>query len=793
MKRTFPWIQTLCAAAMLLTLMLMLRVDHSHLRWASDLSLEGNPPPELDASSPTGYQFGQRHFLGVTNRGETYRWIAYAQELLQEGLLSSDPYLGDSAQDGRPQLMPRLYAFWLASIAWIIHLMTDHSLGIAVERAALWEPLIAHGMAFIGLSAFVWKRYGAIFATAAGLFFALFPPFSAQFIPGSLSPEIGAFLLASLALAQLIPTKDSTQPPKPGPLNALAIALSLWLDPAIGFSVLLVIVAAKAVDLLATKTPRPFWGWTLCGVGLSLLACLIDANPLESSAGELRYLHPVYPLAWLGLGMLLGAWQSMLLQSFSRVRSIALGALGLLLMAPLAYTQLSHGYSGWLFSSASLLRPSSLDQTRIYGNLFSWIASAEFTTVLLAGLPALTALAAIAYCLSRSKTDAWGSLNSALPVATGFAAVGLLTVFKIKWGFALSLLALIFLCSFVSAGLPRAARSIAGVIGCVLLFGFFAWGRSLPAYLKRPDQESLARPSDVETLIQRHFSHWLAVHNPTRDPIALAPPEFSDSIIFHGGCRAIMSTAWESFPGQLAAVRVLSSPESTEAEAVLDGHEVTHIVLPSWDPVLPMLVKAPATEDQSTFYHRLLRWLLPLYLRPVPYPLPAIPGYETEKLAVFEMSPDQDSALSLSRLAEYFAEANRDEPANLAAKALAESYPNDPNAAIGQAFAYALTRDMRGFRMKLERLARDAEEGFASRDWDRRVLRAIVFALGKRHELAKQELQACVDTMSEDGLYQLTPLQTYHLRRLLERYELGFPNLELRELARLRSSEYGGP
>jgi len=144
--------------------------------------------------------------------------------------------------------------------------------------------------------------------------------------------------------------------------------------------------------------------------------------------------------------------------------------------------------------------------------------------------------------------------------------------------------------------------------------------------------------------------------------IALAPPELSDVLVFHGGVRVLMSTAWESYPGQVAASRILSAPESSEAEAVLRSRAVTHVVLTSWDPVLPLLVKDPGAAGKNTLYARLQRWVLPRTLRPIPYQLPAVPGFQDQKIALFKVTSPQDEALSLSRLAEYFC---ADEPARI--------------------------------------------------------------------------------------------------------------------------------
>jgi hypothetical protein len=292
-------------------------------------------------------------------------------------------------------------------------------------------------------------------------------------------------------------------------------------------------------------------------------------------------------------------------------------------------------------------------------------------------------------------------------------------------------------------------------------------------------------------LIYRHLAHWLASHSVDRGVAALGPPEISDALVFHGGCRVLISTAWECYDGQVAASRILSAPEATEAEAVLQSREITHVILTSWDKVLPLLVREPKEPGRTTLYARLQRWVLPPYLRPLPYHLPRTPGYEAEKVAVFKVTGAQDEALLLSRLAEYFVEVERPEPATTAAAVLARTFPDDPNARMACALVDAATGNSEGFQRALTRLAADPTAGDDTLPWDRRVQRAIVFALGGRHDLARTALTSCLSDASADQLAELTPLQAYRLLALMRRYECAFPDPHLADIAAAMCSEYG--
>ena len=143
--KPFRWTSWLWAALLVAALVLLLKSDLAHVDWAEKLSAEGSPAPEREAASPTGYVLGQRQFLGTHERGETYRWISATQQMLADGPFSfSTTYRADSPEEGRPQLLPRIYLAWLSAVSWVVHGLTGEPLPIAVERAALWEPLIVH-------------------------------------------------------------------------------------------------------------------------------------------------------------------------------------------------------------------------------------------------------------------------------------------------------------------------------------------------------------------------------------------------------------------------------------------------------------------------------------------------------------------------------------------------------------------------------------------------------------------------------------------------------------------------
>src|SRR5690606_15277173 len=133
-------------------------------------------------------------------------------------------------------------------------------------------------------------------------------------------------------------------------LSAGLAGLALWLDPAYGFPAVLILAAAGVFLFLGRQGAQSWIGWSVTGAVLTTIAWLIDQSPWSLAAGELRYVHPLYALAWLGIGLGLDGWQH--LRAADRRRAwcvaeiIAAGAL----VAALAFAQLHNGYKGWLYT-----------------------------------------------------------------------------------------------------------------------------------------------------------------------------------------------------------------------------------------------------------------------------------------------------------------------------------------------------------------------------------------------------------------------------------------------------------
>ena len=774
------WLTVLCAIVLVAAAGWILHRGLGQLRWAVELSREGSPPPSLDEASVSGYTAGQRAFLGTVERGETYRWIAATQTWLADGTLPQ-VYTQDNAPEGRHHLLPRPYLAWLAGLSSAIHLVSGASTARAVEQAALWEPIVAHLLFFGFAGFFTWTRHGPLAALLTGAVIAFFPPLSAQFIPGVLTARTAALLFAAsgivLQLSQFSPRSGNRQG------TAFLLGLALWLDPAFGFPAILLSTVMVAASRQDGASARQALLASFAGAAWTSLAWLIDGAVSDPAAGELRSIHPLYSAAWAGLGLLAHGWHRLNTASSLRKGALLEFAFGAVLVVPLAYTQAANGYAGWLFSSAAMRRLTSFDEGVFHSHLFAWLTQAPALELLYGlSIPLLAAALLVSAHWARTPATAAVRRQSLFWTALGTALA--LSFLHVRWIVPTGLVGLGVIVLAATTAPSRVRASFHGGLLLLCLLGAVA-ASSLPAALQRRTDP---QAPDIEALVYRHFSHWLSSHSGGEPVLALAPPALSDSLVFHGNVSVLLSTAWQSYPGHLAASRILSAPEWSETQAVLESRRVTHLILPSWDKVLPLMVQAPP-ENRDTAYARLQRWLLPLYLRPIPYHLPNTPGYEDQKVAVFQVTAPQDEALALARLAEYFVEMDRPEPARLVAEVLAGTFPDDLNAATARALVAAHGRDNDGFARALSLLAAPLGENVVI-SWDRRVQRAIALALGRRGQLAQRELASCAESARREDLLELTPLQAHRLGVLMKRLNLQFADPGLDRLLQAQGAEY---
>jgi hypothetical protein len=161
-----------------------------------------------------------------------------------------------------------------------------------------------------------------------------------------------------------------------------------------------------------------------------------------------------------------------------------------------------------------------------------------------------------------------------------------------------------------------------------------------------------------------------------------------------------------------------------------------------------------------------------------------VAGFEGQSVTILEMVEDQEDAVALSRLAEYFVEMGRFDYADSVAQIL-RRFPADLGALVARAQVEGARGDEAGFTKTVEVL-RQRLAGKSDRNlpWDRRVSLAIALARAKQLDLARAQVQRCFESVDEENLRSLTTASLYRLQLLGKTFGLAVPDQRLQKLAR---------
>ena len=247
--------------------------------------------------------------------------------------------------------------------------------------------------------------------------------------------------------------------------------------------------------------------------------------------------------------------------------------------------------------------------------------------------------------------------------------------------------------------------------------------------------------------------------------------------------RGLPSLSTENLDGLRATIRIASASTPEEAKELIDRRGITHIVMPSWGSSLEFYARTGMGKIEGTFYERLIYWRLPPWLKPVPYQLPAIAGFEGQSITILEVVDDQTDVALLSRIAEYFVEMGQLDQAVSAGQAL-RRFPADLGALTARVLVEMAHGDKETSERTVESLLRRLSSG-ADRalPWDRRVSLAVVLALNKHADLARAQVQRCLGDVDEAKLRSLTTESLYRLQVLCRAYGLEIPDQRLHRLA----------
>ena len=279
------------------------------------------------------------------------------------------------------------------------------------------------------------------------------------------------------------------------------------------------------------------------------------------------------------------------------------------------------------------------------------------------------------------------------------------------------------------------------------------------------------------------MAYWLADHVGSAGAVVLAPPNVTATLHYYAGVRGLATFGWENRDGLQAAVRIVSATTPEEAQELIGLHGVTHIIMPLWDPYMDAFARIGEGEVGGTFLDRLHKWVLPPWLRPIPYLLPTIPGFEGQSVTILEVVDEQDDATALSRIAVYLVDVGQLDLGAKAGRAL-RRFPADLGALVARAQVEVGCGENDEFAATVDLLMRRISGG-ADRQlqWDRRVGLAVVLAQAHHADLARARLRQCIAEMDEEKLRSLSTLLLYRLQILRKALNLDISDPALKALS----------
>lgn len=759
-----------------------------------------------DPGSATGYRGGVRRMIIPERNTESYQWIAQTQQMLATGEWRIRHVDYDNAPNGRDVRTPSPYRWWLAFVATCDRLLSGRAQGTAVERAALFADPILHGLLLLGVTVYVVRRFDTLHAAVLAIAIAAAFPLGGLFLPGQ--PDDDS-LLAICVLWTVLPLmtiagtrpgslptiaameRDAARLRRAFSLSGVAGGLALWVNaPRAGVVVAGIALGGMAVALLrrravgdeaAIPAELPWRRWAVCGAVTGAAAFLVEYAPSHLGGLHLEQVHPLHSLAWLGAGELLRLAQRRI-APFDRKAWTTLGVAALATCTAPAL-MLFTASPAFVNDDPLADRLSGLPAGPVATSFADWVMRDGLTgAVWTAVLPAIVIVALAAWLAVRTAANP--RRRTALLIATGpVLALLALACFQIR---AWNLVNVTLWCLAVAVLLALARVSAAARwIGAGAIASLWIPGLWLVTADAGEGRRRTASEEDLQALIERDLAHWLANQSGDAGAVVLAPPQLTASLSYLGGLRGIVTPNLENRNGFYAAVRIMAATSPDEAQALANSRGVTHIVIPTWDATLSEFARIGAQQPEQALASLLSQWRPPRWLRPLPYPMPQVGGFEGSNVFIFQVVEEvQDNQTALSRLAEYFLEMGEVRSAMSIADVLEKSFPGDLTALTARAHVDLVSRDAGALAATLAAidaaLTNGADEFLP---WERRVSLALALAQARRADQARKMVVSCLEQADAGQLRFLTTGTLYRLVAYCGTAGVAFPDPALRDTA----------
>jgi hypothetical protein len=809
---SFPQLRTHAWIALLLCSLIFLGwFNHrrsQHVEYVTGIDSEG---AVADAHSPTGYAGGLRWLIVPEHNNRSYQWVAETQQMLARGEWRLHHIDDENAPWGREVSSASPYRWWLGLIAWCHHEFTGRPLGQSVEKAALWADPVLQMLFLLGTTVFVARRFGpypaAVFVVGATALF----PFADNFVPGSPDDKGLARILALLSVLLLISGILDAAQKKVGIVSTneadrrhharrwfflagVVGGLGLWINVAVQVPAVLGVALGALLSIAITRlrartgndsSPNvlPWRIWSFGGASTCLAAYLLEYYPAHLDF-HLETNHPVYGLAWIGVGevlMLVEAWRARgkLPGNFRRMTVLVLALAAIAVLPVAMHWQKTQGFllndplDSRLTNSASDVLANSLSGRLVRSGL---------TGTLVAVLLPVLLIGPVIWMLCRRNVGIQTRSTLAIALGPVFAALWLACNRIVWWNMvdaALLVLAVAGAVALQSSSVSARLRGFWTASAALLVLpGLF--------HLRPPaaaGDNNEFTPFELEGLIERPCAQWIAERAGPDGATVLLPPDRTVSWCFHGGLRGIGTANWENRAGLAATVRIATATTAAEARTLIQERNIRYLILPSWDTDLDEFARWSLRNPEDAFIMALHHWALPPWLRPVPYKLPEIAGFENQSIVILEVVEENNRVAALARLTEYFIETQRMDLA-VSSRTPLQRYPTDLNALIALAELEKAAGDSysqaNAFAAVLSSLAGGLDRSLA---WDRRVSLAVVLAQGGREDLARDQVHRCLEKLDATRLRSLTTASLYRLLVMSRTFGLEWSDPKLNELA----------
>ncbi len=788
---SWVWIVFLLGAFAILVWNTQARVHR--LEYLSTLgAADENPAAPAPGVDPGNTELTPNNSLPIPDQlTASYHWLAQTQRMLNRGEARVRHIDYENAPFGRTVFTPSPYRWWLGFVAWCEHLSTGAPLSTLVEKAALWADPVLLGITLFGSVILTAKYFGSLSAALLSVGLVSLFPFTTGFLAGA-PDDRGLAQALAIASVLLLSTAAVAAPENEKArrrwfiLAGIAGGLGLWVKVSVQLPVLCGVVGGGL--LVSLVTPRghshqagptlalPWRAWAWAGAATTVVASLVEYSPAELWRWELSYIHPLYGLAWLGAGeLLVQACVWLQNRTFRRSpKNLILVSLSIAVVVAVPALLLKrHGTNVFILDSMG----SHL--TRAAGgivapNLAAWIAIQGPSIWLLLTLAPLGLLLPAFWVLTNRQSA--GHTRAAVAITLGPVLVALaIACIKLSWWQTLDALLLVALAAAAPGILSKQVAAKARIGWISVTLALMAPGIIYVLAWDRPNKGAALNQTEIQDLIIRDLAGWIAQHSAPGTVNVLSPPSASTALCYYGAFRGIGSLGEENKDGIVAAIRIMSTRSVQEVKEVVNRRKITHLVLLSWDTFFDDCARAAAGQIEGTFRDRLKFTTLPLWLRPLAYPPPSIPGFEDQSVTVFEVVEEQDEATTLGNIALYFVEMGNLDQARLAADGLAR-FPIDFGAWVVRAQVAAAT----GNDAELAKTLKVLQSRLGARvqpliSWNRRVDLAVVLARAKVEALAKKQLELCIDAIDDANLRSLSPGSVYRLLVMCRGFGVAMP------------------